>query len=128
MAAIDAFIDDLYHDQRIIADGVFPAELLEQSMNFRPESVGANPAYGGWAHVCDSDLVRDGDGTMYVLEDNLRVPSGVSYVRSPTVSTGVPATWSAPRTRREFCAATPPRHRSVDERHLDVGSPACDRG
>ena len=78
--AINRFIDDLYHDQRIVADGVFPAELLAESVNFRPECCGANPAFGVWAHICGSDLVRDADGTMYVLEDNLRVPSGVSYV------------------------------------------------
>jgi uncharacterized circularly permuted ATP-grasp superfamily protein len=80
LRAVNAFIDDLYHDQRIIADGVFPADLLADSVNFRPECVGANPKFGVWAHISGSDLVRDGDGTMYVLEDNLRVPSGVSYM------------------------------------------------
>ena len=80
LRAINMFIDDLYHDQRIVADGVFPADLLEHSVNFRPECVGANPKFGVWAHISGSDLVRDADGTMYVLEDNLRVPSGVSYV------------------------------------------------
>lgn len=80
LRAINMFIDDLYHDQRVVADGVFPADLLEHSKNFRPECVGANPVHGVWAHISGSDLVRDADGTMYVLEDNLRVPSGVSYV------------------------------------------------
>jgi uncharacterized circularly permuted ATP-grasp superfamily protein len=80
LEAINRFIDDLYHDRRIIADGVFPGELLENSVNFRQECVGATPKYGVWAHISGSDLVRDADGTMYVLEDNLRVPSGVSYV------------------------------------------------
>jgi uncharacterized circularly permuted ATP-grasp superfamily protein len=80
LRAINMFIDDLYHEQRIVADGVFPADLLQQSVNFRPECVGASPRYGVWAHISGSDLVRDRDGTMYVLEDNLRVPSGVSYV------------------------------------------------
>ncbi|MCB1000720.1 MAG: circularly permuted type 2 ATP-grasp protein [Acidimicrobiales bacterium] len=80
LRAINMFVDDLYHDQRIVADGVFPAELLERSKNFRPECVGASPAHGVWAHISGSDLVRDASGTMYVLEDNLRVPSGVSYV------------------------------------------------
>jgi len=80
LRAINMFIDDLYHEQRIIADGVFPAELLEHSKNFRHECIGANPVHGVWAHISGSDLVRDADGTMYVLEDNLRVPSGVSYV------------------------------------------------
>ncbi|MCU1359815.1 MAG: hypothetical protein JWN99_1104 [Ilumatobacteraceae bacterium] len=80
LGAINQFIDDLYHDQKIIRDGVFPADLLEHSVNFRPECVGVDPAFGVWAHISGSDLVRDADGTMYVLEDNLRVPSGVSYV------------------------------------------------
>ncbi len=63
-----------------MADGVFPAELLASSVNFRPQCQGVRPAQGVWAHICGSDLVRDADGTMYVLEDNLRVPSGVSYM------------------------------------------------
>jgi uncharacterized circularly permuted ATP-grasp superfamily protein len=80
LRALNMFIDDLYHDQRVIADGVFPAALLEHSVNFRPQCVGVSPKHGVWAHISGSDLVRDADGTMYVLEDNLRVPSGVSYV------------------------------------------------
>jgi uncharacterized circularly permuted ATP-grasp superfamily protein len=80
LQALNRFIDDLYHDQRIIADGVFPADLLAESVNFRPECRGVRPTHGVWAHICGSDLVRDADGTMYVLEDNLRVPSGVSYL------------------------------------------------
>jgi uncharacterized circularly permuted ATP-grasp superfamily protein len=80
LKALNRFIDDLYNDQRVIADGVFPAELLEGSANFRPQCRGVQPPFGVWAHICGSDLVRDGDGTMYVLEDNLRVPSGVSYM------------------------------------------------
>ena len=78
--ALNLFIDDLYHEQRIIKDGVFPAEVLAKSVNFRPQCVGVNPPLGIWAHICGSDLVRDEDGTIYVLEDNLRVPSGVSYM------------------------------------------------
>lgn len=78
--ALNLFIDDLYHQQKIVKDGIFPAELLEDSKNFRPECVGVNPPLGIWAHICGSDLVRDKDGTFYVLEDNLRVPSGVSYM------------------------------------------------
>ncbi|RYG86229.1 circularly permuted type 2 ATP-grasp protein, partial [bacterium] len=70
----------IYHDQRIIEDGVFPRGYLTDSVNFRPQCVGVSPPLGVWAHICGSDLVRGGDGTMYVLEDNLRVPSGVSYM------------------------------------------------
>lgn len=80
LTAINRFIDDLYHDQHVIRDGVLPADVLEGSANYRPECRGAKPAYGVWAHICGSDLVRDADGTVYVLEDNLRVPSGVSYL------------------------------------------------
>ena len=58
----------------------FPAELLAESKNFRPQCVDINPPYQIWANICGSDLVRDKDGTLYVLEDNLRVPSGVSYM------------------------------------------------
>lgn len=78
--ALNLFIDDLYHDQKIIKDKVVPRDLLKNSKNFRPQCVGCNPALGIWAHICGSDLVRDADGTVYVLEDNLRVPSGVSYM------------------------------------------------
>jgi uncharacterized circularly permuted ATP-grasp superfamily protein len=74
------FINDLYHEQAIVKDGVLPAELLEDSKNFRPQCVGVNPPLGVWAHICGSDLVRDANGVVYVLEDNLRVPSGVSYM------------------------------------------------
>ena len=80
LKAINLFIDDLYHEQRIMRAGVFPADLLAESVNFRPECVGVSPRHGVWAHISGSDLVRDADGTFYVLEDNLRVPSGVSYV------------------------------------------------
>jgi uncharacterized circularly permuted ATP-grasp superfamily protein len=80
LQALNAFIDDVYGDRRIVDAGVFPAELIADNANYRPECQGVRPKYGVWAHICGSDLVRDGDGQMYVLEDNLRVPSGVSYV------------------------------------------------
>ena len=57
--ALNLFIDDLYHDQRIIKDGVFPAAVLAKSANFRPQCVGVDPPLGIWAHICGSDLVRD---------------------------------------------------------------------
>ncbi|MDT8438986.1 MAG: circularly permuted type 2 ATP-grasp protein [Wenzhouxiangellaceae bacterium] len=78
--ALNLFIDDLYNDQQIIRDGVVPADLIAGSENFREQCRGFSPPLGIWAHVCGSDLVRDGDGTIYVLEDNLRIPSGVSYM------------------------------------------------
>lgn len=78
--ALNLFINDLYTDQSIIKDGVFPEIVLQESRNFRKQCIGITPPNGIWAHICGSDLVRDTDGTMYVLEDNLRVPSGVSYM------------------------------------------------
>ena len=80
VAAINRFIDDIYHAQRIIADGVMPIELIASSRNFRPGCMGISPPYSTWAHICGSDLIRGSDGVVYVLEDNLRVPSGVSYM------------------------------------------------
>ena len=80
LTALNLFIDDLYNAQKIVRDGVFPAELLATSKNFRRACIGQTPRFGAWAHICGTDLVRDADGTVYVLEDNLRVPSGVSYM------------------------------------------------
>jgi uncharacterized circularly permuted ATP-grasp superfamily protein len=78
--ALNLFIDDVYHDQRSVRSGIVPSELVTGSPNFRRECVGVDPPGGIWAHICGSDLIRDADGTVYVLEDNLRVPSGVSYL------------------------------------------------
>src|SRR6056297_2116446 len=80
LTALNHFIDDIYNDQRIIKEKVVPQALIASSGNYRKECEGMKPLYGAWAHICGSDLVRDGDGTIYVLEDNLRVPSGVSYM------------------------------------------------
>jgi len=80
LKALNLFINDLYNEQRIVKDGVFPIEVLAGSGNFRPQCIGITPRFGVWAHICGTDLVRDSDGTVYVLEDNLRVPSGVSYM------------------------------------------------
>ncbi|MBM4180690.1 MAG: circularly permuted type 2 ATP-grasp protein [Betaproteobacteria bacterium] len=80
LTALNMFINDLYNEQNIVRDGVFPLEVLEGSRNFRAQCKGITPRFGVWAHVCGTDLVRDKDGTVYVLEDNLRVPSGVSYM------------------------------------------------
>ena len=80
LTALNLFINDLYNEQHIVKDGVFPLEVLAGSGNFRPQCVGVTPRFGVWAHISGTDLVRDRDGTVYVLEDNLRVPSGVSYM------------------------------------------------
>ena len=78
--ALNLFIDDIYHDQKIVKDGVVPEFVIKSSKCFREECVGINPPQGIWCHITGTDLVRDNDGQLYVLEDNLRCPSGVSYV------------------------------------------------
>jgi uncharacterized circularly permuted ATP-grasp superfamily protein len=78
--ALNRFIDDIYNRQKILKDGILPAEIVLESGNYKPQCAGISPRYGAWAHICGTDLVRDKDGTFYVLEDNLRVPSGVSYM------------------------------------------------
>ena len=80
LRALNCFIADVYDQQRIVSDGRFPRDILESSANFLRPCAGARPAHGVWAHICGSDLIRGADGTLYVLEDNLRVPSGVSYM------------------------------------------------
>lgn len=78
--ALNLFIDDIYHEQRIINDGVLPRELLQSASSLRHVCHGVDPPRGIWCHITGTDLVRDRDGQIYVLEDNLRCPSGVSYV------------------------------------------------
>src|SRR5215472_15517121 len=78
--ALNAFIDDIYHDQKILKDGTIPAEIITSAASYRKQCQGLNPPRGIWCHIAGIDLVRDRDGQIYVLEDNLRVPSGVSYV------------------------------------------------
>lgn len=78
--ALNLFIDDLYNDRRILKDKVVPEEIIDSSRNYLEPCRGFSPKHGVWAHVCGTDLVRGDDGTVYVLEDNLRVPSGVSYM------------------------------------------------
>jgi uncharacterized circularly permuted ATP-grasp superfamily protein len=78
--ALNLFIQDVYGDQKIIADKVVPAELIETSAAYRPQCEGIKPPRGVWCHITGTDLVRDKNGEFFVLEDNLRCPSGVSYV------------------------------------------------
>ncbi len=78
--ALNLFLDDVYGDGKIMKDGVVPEELVKTAKTYRPECQGFRPPGGVWTHVVGTDLVRNHDGTMYVLEDNLRCPSGVSYV------------------------------------------------
>ncbi|MCZ6865741.1 MAG: circularly permuted type 2 ATP-grasp protein [Chloroflexi bacterium] len=78
--ALNLFIDDLYHSQKIVKDGIVPEHLIQSAQNLLLPCEGLNPPKGIWCHITGTDIVRDGDGQLYVLEDNLRCPSGVSYV------------------------------------------------
>lgn len=80
LKALNCFINDVYNEQQIIRDGIVPAELILKSRNFLEPCRGISPPHGVWANVCGTDLVRDEKGRFFVLEDNLRVPSGVSYM------------------------------------------------
>lgn len=78
--AINAFLEDIYGKRRILAEGLIPPELIYNNEQFRPEVDGIRPPHGVWAHICGIDLVRTGPDEFYVLEDNARTPSGVSYM------------------------------------------------
>ncbi len=78
--ALNLFLDDIYHDQKILKDRIVPEQIIRSAQGFRQACVGLDPPQGVWCHITGTDIVRDADGQLYVLEDNLRVPSGVSYV------------------------------------------------
>jgi len=78
--AINAFLEDIYGERRILKEGIIPPELIYLNDQFRAEVDGVRPPHGVWAHICGIDLVRTGPDQFYVLEDNARTPSGVSYM------------------------------------------------
>jgi len=78
--ALNVFINDIYHEQKILKDGIVPRDLIFSAKSFRQACVGLKPVKDAWCHITGTDLVRHGDGKYYILEDNLRCPSGVSYV------------------------------------------------
>jgi uncharacterized circularly permuted ATP-grasp superfamily protein len=80
VTALNRFIEDIYHEQRILRDGVVPADLVLGNANYRPQMQGVKVPFGNYVNICGVDIVRGGDGRFYVLEDNARTPSGVSYV------------------------------------------------
>jgi uncharacterized circularly permuted ATP-grasp superfamily protein len=80
VTALNLFIDDIYGEQKILRDKAIPEFVIRSAASFRQQCIGLKPPRGIWCHIVGTDLVRDRDGTMYVLEDNLRCPSGVSYV------------------------------------------------
>src|SRR5258708_3485980 len=77
---LNLFLKDIYHDQRILKDGVIPAPLILGGKDFRREIMGIDPPQDIYTHISGIDIVRDYDGSYLVLEDNLRTPSGVSYM------------------------------------------------
>ena len=80
ITALNLFINDMYHDQKILSDGVIPKDIALSSKGYLPQCAGLSPSQGIWCHITGTDLIRDRDGQYYVLEDNLRCPSGVAYV------------------------------------------------
>jgi uncharacterized circularly permuted ATP-grasp superfamily protein len=80
ITALNLFLHDIYHDQKIVHDGIVPAEIIHSAAHFRPEFMGFNVPKDIYIHICGSDLIRDHDGNYLVLEDNARSPSGVSYL------------------------------------------------
>jgi uncharacterized circularly permuted ATP-grasp superfamily protein len=100
--ALNMFLDDIYHDRRILKEGVVPEELVLKSKGYRPEMEGFSPPGKQYIHVCGTDLIRDAHGQFLVLEDNARTPSGVSYVLENRVvmKKVFPALFQACRVRR----------------------------
>jgi len=80
ISALNLFLADIYGEQRILKDGIIPSEIVLSASGFLKPCVGLQPPKGIWCHITGTDLVRDRAGQWYVLEDNLRCPSGVSYV------------------------------------------------
>ena len=80
VAALNAFLWDIYHERHILRDGIVPAQLVLGNVNYRPEMVGLDVPYRTYVHICGTDIIRDETGAFLVLEDNARTPSGVSYV------------------------------------------------
>ena len=78
--AINAFLKDAYHEGKIFSDGIIPPELIYQNSQFRHQMIGRNLPDNIYAHISGTDLIRNNDDNFYVLEDNLRVPSGISYM------------------------------------------------
>ena len=80
ITALNLFLNDVYGEQKIVKDGIIPADIINTASGFLQPCLGIKPPSGIWCHITGTDLVRDKDGEWYVLEDNLRSPSGISYV------------------------------------------------
>ena len=80
ITALNLFLHDIYHEQRILKEKIIPEEVIKTAAHFRPEFMGFDVPKNIYIHICGTDLIRGADGTYYVLEDNARCPSGVSYM------------------------------------------------
>ena len=80
VTAINHLLDDLYHGQNILKDGIIPADLILGNANWRPQMRGVKVPHKAYVNICGTDIIRDEKGAFRVLEDNARTPSGVSYV------------------------------------------------
>jgi uncharacterized circularly permuted ATP-grasp superfamily protein len=80
VAALNLLLDDIYHEQKILKDGIVPADLILGNANYRPSMRGVAVPHKAYVNICGTDIIRGGDGEFRVLEDNARTPSGVSYV------------------------------------------------
>ena len=99
--ALNMFLYDIYHDKKIVADGVVPKEFTYESKGYMPECEGITPTHGVYAHIAGIDLVQAKDGRWLILEDNLRIPSGASY---PMIARKVTRK-AAPQTFRDNLVA-----------------------
>ena len=80
ITALNMFIADIYGDQKVLKDNIIPRELITSSATYLKQCIGLKPPEGVWCHITGSDMIKGDDGEFYVLEDNLRCPSGVSYM------------------------------------------------
>src|SRR4051812_4849524 len=80
LMALNLFLDDIYHGQKVLKDKIVPAALILGAKHFRREFMNFSVPRGIYVHICGTDLIRDGAGNYLVLEDNLRCPSGASYM------------------------------------------------
>ena len=101
LTALNLFCRDIYHEQRILREGVIPPEMIYSAQMFRREMIGLNVPRDIYIHICGTDLIRDVDGNYLVLEDNGRTPSGVSYVleNRAVMKRVLPALFGAYRVR-----------------------------
>ena len=99
--ALNLFLHDIYHDAKVVKDGIIPGDLVFGAKHFRKEMMGVEVPRGAYVSVCGTDLIRDEQGRFAILEDNLRVPSGVSYMLAnrEVVRRAFPALFRSSRVR-----------------------------